>query len=84
MIMLADQIALAPSLDLLGVMAIAPLGADPDTAFERTGGHFRQLRDRHPDAMSISAGMTADFEAAIRNGATHLRVGSALLGRRRR
>lgn len=79
---LADQIAESPSLHLLGVMAIAPLGADPDEAFERLAVISAELRERHPSAVSISAGMTADFEAAIRNGATHVRVGTALLGRR--
>ena len=79
---LADQIAESPSLRLLGVMAIAPLGADPDQAFERLAVISAELRERHPGAVSISAGMTADFEAAIRNGATHVRVGTALLGRR--
>ena len=79
---LADQIAESPSLRLLGVMAIAPLGVDPDQAFERLAVISAELRERHPGAVSISAGMTADFEAAIRNGATHVRVGTALLGRR--
>ena len=81
--MLADQVALAPELDLLGVMAIAPMDADPDTAFAGLQDVSRQVRARHPDATSISAGMSGDLEAAIRQGATHLRVGSALLGRRR-
>ena len=79
---LADQIAAAPALDLLGVMAIAPLGADPEAAFEQLAGISARLRASHPDAKSISAGMSGDFEAAIRNGATHVRVGTALLGRR--
>jgi uncharacterized pyridoxal phosphate-containing UPF0001 family protein len=81
--MLADQVALAPELELLGVMAIAPMNADPDTAFAGLQDVSWQVRARHPDATSISAGMTGDLEAAIRQGATHLRVGSALLGRRR-
>jgi uncharacterized pyridoxal phosphate-containing UPF0001 family protein len=74
---------LAPELELLGVMAIAPMAADPDTAFAGLQDVSWQVRARHPDATSISAGMTGDLEAAIRQGATHLRVGSALLGRRR-
>ena len=65
-----------------GVMAVAPLGADPDQAFERLAVISAELRERHPGAASISAGMSADLEAAIRNGATHVRVGTALLGRR--
>jgi pyridoxal phosphate enzyme (YggS family) len=79
---LADQISAAQSLRLVGVMAIAPLGVDPDSAFERLAAVSAGLRERHPDATSISAGMSADFEAAIRHGATHVRIGTALLGRR--
>jgi pyridoxal phosphate enzyme (YggS family) len=82
-IMLADQVALAAELDLLGVMAIAPMGDDPDTAFGRLQDVSWRVQARHPDATAISAGMSGDLEAAIRQGATHLRVGSALLGRRR-
>lgn len=79
---LADHIAAQDALRLLGVMAVAPLGADPDAAFERLAGIAARLRADHPDAVAISAGMSADLEAAVRNGATHVRVGSALLGRR--
>ncbi len=79
---LADQIVEAKSLHLLGVMAIAPLEADPEDAFAQLAGVSAQLRTLHPEAASISAGMSADFEAAVRNGATHVRVGTALLGRR--
>jgi len=79
---LADQIAGQETLRLCGVMAIAPLGADPDAAFARLAAIAAQLRTEHPQATAISAGMSADLEAAIRHGATHLRVGSALLGRR--
>jgi pyridoxal phosphate enzyme (YggS family) len=79
---LADHVATQDALRLLGVMAVAPLGADPDEAFERLAGIAARLRADHPDATAISAGMSVDLESAIRNGATHLRVGSALLGRR--
>lgn len=79
---LADHIAAQDALRLLGVMAVAPLGADPDAAFERLAGIAARLRADHPDAVAISAGMSADLEAAVRHGATHVRVGSALLGRR--
>jgi pyridoxal phosphate enzyme (YggS family) len=79
---LADHITTQEALRLLGVMAIAPLHADPDAAFQRLAAIAAQLRADHPDANAISAGMSADFEAAVRHGATHVRVGSALLGRR--
>jgi len=67
---------------LRGVMAIAPLGMDPDRAFERLATIAAELRAQHPSASDISAGMSSDLEAAIRHGATHVRVGTALLGRR--
>jgi pyridoxal phosphate enzyme (YggS family) len=79
---LAGEIAAAVHLRLCGVMAVAPIGADPDAAFARLAAVSLRLREHHPDAAMISAGMSADLESAIRNGATHVRVGSALLGRR--
>ena len=79
---LAAAVAGAAQLRLRGVMAVAPLGADPDPAFERLAEVSVRLRTDHPDAVMISAGMSADLEQAIRHGATHVRVGSALLGRR--
>jgi PLP dependent protein len=69
-------------LRLHGVVASAPLGADPDAAFARLAELAAGLRARHPGASDISAGMSSDLEAAIRHGATHVRVGTALLGRR--
>jgi uncharacterized pyridoxal phosphate-containing UPF0001 family protein len=63
-------------------MAVAPLGLDPDVAFETLARVGAEIRRSHPDAVMVSAGMSGDFEAAIRHGATHLRVGTALLGRR--
>ena len=80
---LADHIAAQERLTLLGVMAVAPLGADPDAAFERLASISAGLQNAHPEARAISAGMSEDLEAAVRHGATHVRVGSALLGRRR-
>ncbi|KRE38334.1 alanine racemase [Janibacter sp. Soil728] len=78
---LADQIA-SSSLRLGGLMAVAPLDADPDAAFERLARlHERVLAD-HPQAEMVSAGMSGDLEAAVRHGATHLRVGTAILGTR--
>ena len=79
---LADLIAETPGLRLGGVMAVAPLGADPDRAFEQLAGIAERLRAAHPDASWVSAGMSEDMAAAIRHGATHVRVGRALLGER--
>ena len=79
---LANQIAGRPGLRLLGVMAIAPVGAAPAHGFDHLARVASAVRARHPRADWISAGMSEDLEAAIAAGATHLRVGSAILGRR--
>jgi PLP dependent protein len=80
---LADAIAAAPGLTLGGVMAVAPLGGDPAAAFARLAEVAAAVRAAHPAATMISAGMSADVEEAIACGATHVRVGTALLGGRR-
>jgi pyridoxal phosphate enzyme (YggS family) len=78
----AAAVAARPELRLRGVMAVPPLGADPDREFARLAEVSRAMRERHPDADAISAGMTDDLEAAVKYGSTHVRVGTALLGRR--
>lgn len=79
---IADRIAEHEALELGGVMAVAPLGGDPDAAFARLYEVAAEIRDRYPRATVISAGMSGDLEAAIARGATHLRLGTALLGSR--
>jgi pyridoxal phosphate enzyme (YggS family) len=80
--LLADQVAGTPGLALRGVMAVAPLDGDPWEAFARLEAVAARVRSDHPEAGWISAGMSGDLEAAIANGATHVRVGSAILGGR--
>lgn len=79
---LADLIAASDGLELDGVMAIAPLGAAPAPAFARLAEVAERLRAAHPSATVISAGMSGDLEQAIACGATHVRIGTALLGGR--
>lgn len=79
---LADAVVASGSLSLGGVMAVAPLGGDPDAAFARLAQVAARLRARHPSATIVSAGMSGDLEAAVRHGATHVRIGTALLGHR--
>jgi hypothetical protein len=79
---LAGLVAESAALRLRGVMGVAPLGADPAPAFARLAAVSAALRSDHPQAGWISAGMSGDLEAAIAAGATHVRVGTALLGRR--
>ena len=81
---LAGAVRDAAHLRLRGLMAVAPLGEDPRTAFGRLGGLHRDFCSDHPDATWLSAGMSGDLEHAIHVGATHVRVGSAVLGSRPR
>ena len=79
---LAEQIQAAPGLALGGLMAVAPLNTDPGTAFAPLRRLSDTVREINPAATIISAGMSGDLEAAVQNGATHLRIGTALLGNR--
>lgn len=86
---LADLVASCEHLTLRGVMGVAPLSDDPAgqsgvsaEAFERLAAISHDLRRDYPSAHLISAGMSEDLEEAVRIGATHLRVGSAVLGTR--
>jgi len=79
---LANSVAAARHLILRGLMAVAPLGVDPGEAFAQLDRVARAIRAEHPEATWVSAGMSADLEAAVAHGATHLRVGSAILGSR--
>jgi len=85
--LVADAVAGQDGLQLAGVMAVAPLAAEsvpggPLAAFQRLAELAAAVRASHPGAVMISAGMSADLEAAITAGATHVRVGTALLGGR--
>jgi pyridoxal phosphate enzyme (YggS family) len=79
---LADAVEAAGMLRLRGLMAVAPLGEDPAAAFGRLAGMRAEFVAARPEATWLSAGMSQDFEAAIGAGATHVRVGSAILGAR--
>lgn len=79
---LADRVAAAGHLRLTGMMGMAPLGGDPARAFAMLSGAASRLRANHPGAVELSAGMSGDLEAAIQNGSTCVRVGTALLGNR--
>jgi pyridoxal phosphate enzyme (YggS family) len=79
---LCDQVAEADGLRLAGLMAIPPLGADPDAAFAKLADEHQRIQRSHPDATALSAGMSSDLEAAVRHGSTCVRVGTALMGQR--
>lgn len=79
---LAEQVAAAAGLRLAGVMAVPPVDADPVAAFGVLADVARRVRAEYPTATAISAGMSADLEQAVAAGATMVRVGTALFGRR--
>jgi PLP dependent protein len=80
---LAEAIEGADGLRLGGVMAVAPLGVPAARAFAGLERAVAAVRAVQPAATMISAGMSGDLEAAVEAGATHLRIGTALLGDRR-
>jgi PLP dependent protein len=79
---LAAMIAADDSLRLAGVMGIAPLGQPARPAYARLRQIAETVRAAYPGAQVISAGMSADMGEAIAEGATHVRIGTALLGGR--
>lgn len=79
---LADVLVGCDEITLDGVMAIAPLDHQPEPSFARLAEASRRLREQHPAAVEISAGMTHDYPVALAHGATMIRVGTALFGDR--
>jgi pyridoxal phosphate enzyme (YggS family) len=79
---LTEQVLAAPNIRLRGVMAVAPLGEDPRAAFRRVRGASERVRLLAPEADALSMGMSGDFREAILEGATHLRIGTAITGNR--
>ena len=79
---MSAAMAAEDGLRLGGVMAMAPLGVAPAQAFAPLPRIAAAVRANHPEAVIVSAGMSGDLEDAIGAGATHVRVGTALLGGR--
>jgi pyridoxal phosphate enzyme (YggS family) len=79
---LAEHAAAASGIHVLGVMAVAPDDGEPRRAFARLRAVSDDVRGVLPDARAISAGMSGDLREALLEGATHLRIGSAITGKR--
>jgi pyridoxal phosphate enzyme (YggS family) len=79
---LADAVLASPHLHLAGLMCVPPVQADARTAFTHIAAAHQRFIGKYPSATSLSAGMSGDFEIAIDCGATHVRVGSSILGSR--
>ena len=67
---------------LAGLMSVPPLGLAPNDAFAQLSLIHTAFMEQFPEAKSLSAGMSRDYEAAISHGATHVRIGSSILGSR--
>ena len=79
---LVEHVLATPGLRLRGLMAVAPLGEPPRPAFARVRLLSERIRRLAPDATDLSMGMSHDFREAILEGATHLRIGTAITGNR--
>ena len=79
---LAERVLAVPHLRLRGLMAVAPQDEEPARAFDRVKAYSGKLLGVAPEAKDLSIGMSGDFLEAIEAGATHLRIGTAITGKR--
>ncbi|MBT6488873.1 MAG: YggS family pyridoxal phosphate-dependent enzyme [Deltaproteobacteria bacterium] len=81
---LAQQIRKLPGIRVRGLMGMPPFVVDSAPYYRRLGTLFGQLsQEMQPEVFTeLSMGMSGDFETAIRYGATHVRVGTAIFGER--
>ena len=80
--LLGKAVSATPSLSLLGLMCVPPLSSDPDAAMAEISAIHKAFSADFPSASHLSMGMSNDFDTAIRHGATHIRVGTSILGSR--
>ena len=79
---LAEKVSASATHTLAGLMSVPPVGMDPEKAYSQLAVIRTEFMNRFPHAKSLSAGMSGDYETAISHGATHVRVGSSILGSR--
>ncbi|TFD47655.1 YggS family pyridoxal phosphate-dependent enzyme [Cryobacterium sp. TMT1-2-1] len=79
---LVGRVLETPGIRLLGLMAVAPLGAEPRRSYARVRELGDQVRRLAPEARFLSMGMSSDYVDALVEGATHLRIGTAITGKR--
>ena len=81
----ADLVGSLPGLRLIGLMTVPPIPRDPEdsrSSFARLRELRERLQERHPDVLETSMGMSLDYEVAVEEGATMVRIGTALFGPR--
>lgn len=79
---LAEKVSASSTHTLAGLMSVPPVGMNPEAAYSQLAVIRTEFVARFPKAISLSAGMSGDYEIAISHGATHIRVGSSILGSR--
>lgn len=79
---LAELVSASSKHRLAGLMSVPPVGTDPDQAYSQLAVIRNEFMARFPQADQLSAGMSGDYQSAISHGATHVRVGSSILGSR--
>jgi uncharacterized pyridoxal phosphate-containing UPF0001 family protein len=77
---LAGAISALPGIRLQGLMAVAPVNSPAEQAFAELEDIRSDFLSTFPDAKSLSIGMSGDYQIAIKYGATHIRIGSSILG----
>ena len=79
---LAEKVSGSKTHNLAGLMSVPPVAMDPEAAYSQLSVIRTEFLTRFPEATSLSAGMSGDYQVAISHGATHVRVGSSILGSR--
>ena len=79
---LAEKVSDFDAVNLIGIMSVPPVNYEPGAAFKEIGAIHRRFTALFPQAPSLSAGMSGDYMLALEHGATHIRVGSKILGAR--
>ena len=79
---LAESVAELSQVNLMGIMCVPPVSMEPETAFAKVGAIHQRFTAQYPDSPYLSAGMSGDYLQALHHGATHIRVGSKILGSR--
>ena len=77
-----EDVERLPMMNTIGLMAVAPLNEEPNSAYARLAKIRSEVQSEFPSIKYLSAGMSGDYLAAIEHGATHIRVGSSILGSR--
>jgi hypothetical protein len=78
----AEATSILPGIKLLGIMCVPPVDMEPSTAFSKIALIHQGFKARFPQSPSLSVGMSQDYMLALEHGATHIRVGSKILGKR--